>query len=101
MKKRAGKERRGQERLQNGGTKGRSEGGTFFCSSDVFKADPLGFFFLWFSHSPSPLSSLLRSFSHHLSEVSTAAGHSVVDFEFPSSLAHCVFVCERIRVCVC
>lgn len=78
------RERRGEEHLQNGGAKGKSKGGTFFCSSDVFKADPFGFLFLCFSHSPLPLSSHLCSFSHHLSEVSVAAGHSVVDLDFLS-----------------
>lgn len=69
--------------------------GTFFCSSDMFKADPLGFLFLCFCHSPSLLCSDPCSFSDRLSEVSIASGHSVVDFEFSSPFGKWVFVCER------
>lgn len=60
------------------------------CSSDVFKADPFSFLFLCFSLSLHSLSSLLCSFLHHLSEVSIAAGHSVVDLDFLFPFVNCV-----------
>lgn len=96
MKKRVGKERSicTMEELKKGV---REE---LFCFSDMFKADPLGFSFSMLSFSLPSFSSLVRSFSHHLSEVSIAAGHNVVDFEFLSPFGNCMFVCVTGYVCV-